>query len=263
MIVGWDPIKGFLEYVQVLLLIAPESTGKRSSLLQFKSPGDNRWIDEYDIFAPNERLTPQLAREAISFLNEKSLAERWAILRLQQERPQNILLKTLEDPPPNTKIILLAEQDPLPTVMSRAQITLRRGPLTETELTTIMIQQGFNESVITRAAHAGGVRQAREIASTERFRSQALTAAKAVQTLDRALLRRALEDWTQECSDALTQWCSESMSRVPRIHTTEELGNPTVARMILFTMMRCETASPQLSANNALHAAFEAVKGAK
>lgn len=260
MIVGWGDLSDLLKSFQVLLIIAPESTGKRTFAMQQASQACTGCI--FDVFAPEERLTPQLARDAIDFLSQRS-QQRHAILRLQQERPQNILLKTLEDPPPNTKIILLAEQDPLPTVMSRAQITLRRGPLTETELTAIMIQQGFNESVIARAAHAGGVRQAAEIASTERFRSQALTAAKAVQTLDRALLRRALEDWTQECSDALTQWCSESMSRVPRIYTIEELGNPVLARKLLFTLLQFDMATPQVAASSALWAVFEAVKELK
>jgi DNA polymerase-3 subunit delta' len=56
---------------------------------------------------------------------------------------QNSLLKLLEEPPPETLWILLAEkrEDMLPTILSRCQ-TMRFAPLSDEALSEILVQQG-------------------------------------------------------------------------------------------------------------------------
>ncbi len=68
----------------------------------------------------------------------------------------NCLLKTLEEPPPNSVLILIgtSEQRQLPTIRSRCQI-VRFQPLSETDVADLLLEKGLcTDSVAARAAAA-------------------------------------------------------------------------------------------------------------
>jgi DNA polymerase III subunit delta' len=71
----------------------------------------------------------------------------------------NCLLKTLEEPPPNSLLILIgtSEQRQLPTIRSRCQI-VRFQPLSETDVAELLIERGLCEPAQARnaAVHSGG-----------------------------------------------------------------------------------------------------------
>jgi DNA polymerase III subunit delta' len=68
----------------------------------------------------------------------------------------NCLLKTLEEPPPKSLLILIgtSEQRQLPTIRSRCQI-VRFSPLTENDVTELLVGQGLcDDAALARAAAA-------------------------------------------------------------------------------------------------------------
>ena len=72
----------------------------------------------------------------------------------------NCLLKTLEEPPPKSLLILIgtSEQRQLPTIRSRCQI-VRFQPLAESDVAELLIERGLcNDAALARraAAHSGG-----------------------------------------------------------------------------------------------------------
>ncbi len=68
----------------------------------------------------------------------------------------NCLLKTLEEPPANSILILIgtSEQRQLPTIRSRCQI-VRFSPLSETDVAELLVERGIcSDSVTARSAAA-------------------------------------------------------------------------------------------------------------
>jgi DNA polymerase-3 subunit delta' len=65
-------------------------------------------------------------------------------LALGQKESANCLLKTLEEPPPKSVLILIgtSEQRQLPTIRSRCQV-VRFSPLAENDVAEILVQQGL------------------------------------------------------------------------------------------------------------------------
>lgn len=93
----------------------------------------------------------------------------------------NALLKTLEEPPPDSLLILLSVslQKQLPTIRSRSQI-VRFQPLLPQELATLIVKQGLSDSIerameIARQSD-GGLTAARTLADDDlaQFRSELL-----------------------------------------------------------------------------------------
>jgi len=70
----------------------------------------------------------------------------------------NCLLKTLEEPPPKSLLILIgtSEQRQLPTIRSRCQI-VRFSPLAEKDVAELLVEQGLcDDAALARAAAAHG-----------------------------------------------------------------------------------------------------------
>ncbi len=87
----------------------------------------------------------------------------------------NSLLKTLEEPPPHSLLILIgaSEQRQLPTIISRSQV-IRFDPLSTDQVKTILEQLSDFESEIPTdelaAASSGSVERALQLADPEVFR---------------------------------------------------------------------------------------------
>ena len=84
----------------------------------------------------------------------------------------NCLLKTLEEPPPRSLLILIStsEQKQLPTIRSRCQ-TVRFRPFATEELAQLIVAQGIVESPAEAATLAelanGSLQRARDLADSE------------------------------------------------------------------------------------------------
>ena len=68
----------------------------------------------------------------------------------------NCLLKTLEEPPPKSILILIgtSEQKQLPTIRSRCQV-IRFRPLAESTVAELLVSQGLIESEVEAERLAG------------------------------------------------------------------------------------------------------------
>ncbi len=72
-------------------------------------------------------------------------------------RPQNALLKLLEEPPGSVKFILVAGMPPLPTIVSRSFVQ-RCGLLAASEVEQVLLQHGYEPAEAAAAALLAGGR---------------------------------------------------------------------------------------------------------
>lgn len=96
-------------------------------------------------------LKPYSGRRKISILDDADYLNK---------EGANCLLKTLEEPPPKSVLILIgtSEQRQLPTIRSRCQM-LRFGPLSEADVGELLVEKGLcvdRQSAAIAAAHSHG-----------------------------------------------------------------------------------------------------------
>jgi DNA polymerase-3 subunit delta' len=123
----------------------------------------------------------------------------------------NCLLKTLEEPPPSTLLILIGTSPSrqLPTIRSRSQIVRFRPLATET-IANILIESGVvaDKQIALRAADLseGSIERARELADPDlwSFRDQ-LTSALSAARPDSVRLGRAIQAFVDEAGKEPSQ----------------------------------------------------------
>jgi DNA polymerase III subunit delta' len=102
-------------------------------------------------------IKTEAAREAISFMELSASTARGRVLLIDpatalSRESANALLKAIEEPPPNTRWLLLASRPAklLPTIRSRA-LRLALPPPTESVAAEWLAQQGVGASAVARA----------------------------------------------------------------------------------------------------------------
>jgi len=139
----------------------------------------------------------------------------------------NRLLKLLEEPPETVRFVLLAREEPLATIRSRAQV--------------ITFGQGSDSGLSEAQAKA---------------RSAALAALKAARSGDFSLLRTAMRDWGAGDSQMLSCWCEERLSGCWNVFTaTDSTAGTQFARRLLAALAANSSARPRLAARTALEVA--------
>lgn len=154
-----------------ILLSAPKGSGKGAiaRLLAEWLIGLENGLDTYAYFrsidsADGKGIGIEAIRDLEHFLSlkvpGKNPTNRLVLIEdahLLTHEAQNALLKTLEEPPAATNIILTAshEQSLLPTIRSRVQTVHLIRP-EKTELLKIFKSQGFNEDLISQAYSISG-----------------------------------------------------------------------------------------------------------
>jgi DNA polymerase-3 subunit delta' len=98
--------------------------------------------------------TPYSGRRRIAIIDDADA------LAVGQKESANCLLKTLEEPPPKSLLILIgtSEQRQLPTIRSRCQV-VRFAPLAAGDVAAILVEQGLCADAAAAgraAAHSGG-----------------------------------------------------------------------------------------------------------
>lgn len=187
-------------------------------LIEVAKPSDKSVIPLELIIGPEEArrseglihdigLKPYSGKRKIAILDDAdSLAAEGA----------NALLKTLEEPPPDSLLILMSVslQKQLPTIRSRCQV-IRFQPLAVDQLAQLIVQQGIvtaPEQSLTIARQCdGGLGMARTLAdeSLAKFRSQLLEVL-ANEQLDFVSLAKTVGEVTDSAG-------KESIVRRPRI----------------------------------------------
>lgn len=195
------------------LLRGPASIGKWTLALHLADHHQvatvDRWLVEYGFNIDTVRLITAYA--ARSPLGKFKLI----VARLDEchNKALNALLKTLEEPPPKVKFILLSCGKTLPTIASRCSI-FDLGLLSEQELTGVYQRQGLTSMKAERAARfaRGQVARGYEMDSAVNHRNQVINLAKALATGDRDLFTAVFNTWDGACTDILTTLFTECLT---------------------------------------------------
>jgi replication-associated recombination protein RarA len=239
------------------LLHGPPSIGKWTLALHLADfhrvhPVD-RWLVDHTLSIGTARLVTHFAARSArgSF--------KMIIIRLDDASRAglNALLKTLEEPPPNVKFLLVSADRTLPTVASRCTV-FEMGLLTIDELKEIYGRAGVPKAKAARAAEfaRGQVERGYLAESADQQRLTVITLAKALTTGDRELFNAVFEHWDGRCGDYLTALLTESLTH--RWHTFTEndtnglhLDRPRLWRMTA-AISRLPAARPKLGVRAAL-----------
>jgi hypothetical protein len=235
---------------QVVLLLGPESVGKRAigrELVGRKGVGHD--------FLNVPLLTASSARDIQNFVTT-GRSPKWVLIDLSgaTEAAQNRLLKTLEEPPPNVRFILVAHHAPLPTVASRC-VVFRCGVLTLDQVEQVLVQQGMDLAAAKKQAPlgAGRIRPALEGVSGQ-ARSRVSAVLRACAETDPDKLDTALREWDADDHELLGQWAAEAAVgrwRVFDLSFGHGLDH-RFARALLGALAGHSLANPRLAAQAAL-----------
>ncbi len=158
---------------QVLLMSGPAGSGKLTLAKHLAEAVLELGADNFDSYAQSLVISPEDGK-AIGIESARQL-ERFMRLKVPSDKPynraaivedshlmsieaQNALLKTLEEPPAGTLIIMTVSYEPalLPTVRSRAQtLTVQRPE--EQQMKEFFASRGFDEGILDKSyALSGG-----------------------------------------------------------------------------------------------------------
>lgn len=237
----------------VVLLLGPDSVGKRVLATQVAAErGEGRLGFRYI-----EHLTAEYAREAATWAGRASGLFKVILIDMDgaQHHVQNILLKTLEEPPPDSWFILTATHHPQPTIISRCEV-IRFGILDEAEVERILVERcGLDPAIARTQAPLGAGRVAPALAGVDSSaRAKVSSVLRALAEQDGAKLDSALRDWDIEAHHLLGQWAAEAAVDHWRVFEPafgQGFGQRE-ARRILGLLAGQSTAHPQLAAHAAL-----------
>ena len=109
-----------------------------------------------------ERILPEAARAPVEADRKVLLLFEAEKLRGAKNEAANAMLKTLEEPPPRTVVVLVtaAPDDLLPTIQSRCQLVAFE-PVSDDTLRDVLVREGIDESRALLAAGLSGGQLAR------------------------------------------------------------------------------------------------------
>ena len=193
---------------QVSLFVGPEAVGKRTLA---------EHLIQYHGYRPmavhRTHLSASAARQVIEFASTQGGGKAGKIVLLtldgSTERAGNILLKLLEEPPDGFKVILLASQPVLPTILSRSHV-YTFGLLSQKELQEIYELGGLTsaESRTLASVSHGQVRSG-DYADPGEYRMAVQAVVTAISLGDDAMLATALFDWDSQKQKFFGLWCAE------------------------------------------------------
>jgi hypothetical protein len=258
--IGHDTARHYLEgrLPPATLLHGPRSVGKWTlavHLAEFHhvAPID-RWLVEFGFSVDTVRLITAYAMRA-PYGQFKLIVGR---LDDSSKPALNALLKTLEEPPPRVRFILLTSARTLPTVASRCT-TFEMGLLSDQQVETIYKQQGLPNLQAERAArHARGqVDKGYELDSAVNHRNQVINLAKALATGDRDLFATVFSSWDCAHTDLLTTLFTECLTHRWTVYTEADTFGLHLDRTRLWRMVSAITILPAARPRLGIRAALQ------
>lgn len=258
--IGHDAARRYLEshLPPATLLQGPPSVGKWT-LAQHLADHHrvakiDRWMIEFGFTIDTVRLiTSYVARSPYGKF-------KLVVARLDDSsKPAlNALLKTLEEPPPRVRFILLSHGKPLPTVASRCTI-FQLGLLSEDELGTVYKQQGLPTIKADRAARfaRGQVARGYEAENAVNHRNQVINLAKALATGDRDLFTAVFHTWDGACTEILVVLFTECLTQRWTTFTEQDTFGLYLDRARLWRMVSAITLLPAARPRLGIRAALE------
>lgn len=252
------------ELPPVGLLIGPPSVGKWTLT---RHVAEHHRVGQVDHATYPDGITADAARSIITFVSTAPFgALKLVTARLDNttDAAYNVLLKTLEEPPPTARFLLTysgsitGRLTTLPaTVASRARV-YRLGLLTTDEVRDILIQTGMSPSAATRAAALGRgqVRAAQQAAGADNHRSTALNVIRALALGDRDQYDRAFKGFDDSARQWLLVWFHEAITGQWAAFTEADTfglrRDPARLRAMLVAVSRLPAASARLGVRVAL-----------
>lgn len=207
----------------VALFVGPKSVGKWTTAEQIRRDIEIRQSDVLRI----RSLTAEAARSIVQFAHSAPQGERKLILaELDGATPALLssLLKTLEEPPATTHIILIASELPSMTITSRAMV-YRFPLLSDEQVEEVLIQRGFRPSEAKRYAQLSGGQVSKALAAMEGLEAKisVLAAVRAIREKDANALNNLAVKWTDEHTSLLASLCREVITQRWRIFSDAEV----------------------------------------
>jgi replication-associated recombination protein RarA len=221
----------------VLLFLGPKSVGKWELAEYIRA---DRGFLSADVLRVR-RLTQENARFVAKFSSERPQGDaKLVIVRLDRKATkvaQNTLLKTLEDHK-STHFILISEDEPLPTITSRATV-YRFGLLTDSEVAEILInRRNFSrDRAELLASHSRGqVSRALSLMQDQDGKLIVLQALDAIYRKDLKTLESLSAKWQTEHTDLTVKWCYEVLTQRWNLFNPEEsriIGTKVPMRILI------------------------------
>lgn len=239
------------------LLFGPPSIGKWTMALHL---ADHHRVHVLDRWNVEHGMTIDTVRLITHFAARSPQGQfKLIIARIDEVNRSalNAMLKTLEEPPPRVKFLLLASSRPASTVLSRC-IPFELGALSQDELAAVYQQQGYSRSrAIKAASHArGSVQQGYGYESADNHRTLVATLIKSVLTGDRDGFAGCFASWDVHHSELLTTLITESLTGRWNTFTEADAAGLQNDRRRLWQMVlalaKVRSARPRLGVRAAL-----------
>lgn len=207
----------------VSLFLGPSSVGKWELAERLKYVKNFKSSDVLRV----RRLTQENARFIVKFASKRPKGSaRLVIVRLTDKATvgaQNTLLKALEESS-NTYFILIAEEEPIATIKSRA-VVFNFGLLTDEDVFNILLQRRNYpaEKALECAKLSGGqLDRALGHAQDKESKMLVLRAVDDIWRRDSSDLESLASLWREEHTELLTTWCYESLTSQWKIFSRED-----------------------------------------
>lgn len=245
----------------VTLLWGPRSIGKTTIAEYLVKHHQVHLVDLMRCPAP---LRIDAARNAITFVATASAGPYKLILidlDNASDGARNVLLKTLEEPPPTARFILTASQTVPATIMSRA-VVYPMGLLSRRDLTDILVAHGMSESAAAAAAALGHgqVSTAMTANSTDAAKATVLTLVRALAKRDFELFDQTARSFDEPSKQLLLRFFMEALTGRWALFAESDsydlTVDPTHLRRMLLALNQTPKARPRLQVRVALRPFF-------
>lgn len=239
------------------LLLGPQSVGKwtlANHLAEhYHVAACDRWQVPHGLTVDTVRLISAFARRAPTGAFKLIQAR----LDSSSKAALNALLKTLEEPPPQVRFLLVSSSRVQSTVASRCTV-FELGMLSAAELESIYIAQGLSRAKALKAArHARGqVVQGYDAETLDGHRSQIIALAKALTSGDRELFDKVFTSWDARSTQMLHTLLVECLTHRWTTFSAEDAfgldrQRPRLIRMVM-ALRVLSGARPRLGVRAAL-----------
>lgn len=257
--IGHQAARAYLErrLPAATLLTGPASIGKWTLANHLAEHHKVRPIDRWQV---PQGLTIDTVRLITSYAARAPQGDFKLIqVRLDSSSREalNALLKTLEEPPPKVKFLLVSTGRTLPTVASRC-IVFELGMLRPAELEQIYRTLGYpgNKAQSAAAYARGQVARGYEFDGRDNQRETVLSMVKALTTGDRELYAKAFATWDGRATATLSVFFTECLTRRWSVFAEADTNGLHADRGRLWQMVaalgRLPAARPRLGVRAAL-----------
>ena len=221
----------------VSLFLGPSSVGKRTVA---------EWVvRQYSVMAVDVRfygsLTADVAREIRRFALLAPMGHtKVIIVRLDDATvgAQNIVLKTLGEPPAHVRVLLLSSRVPLATIVSRSCV-YRFGYLERGELAEVLGRLGQSKVLPV----GGQVQPALDRREEAVRKHTVLAALRPIVRDDTHAIDKLLGDWTHETHHLLKVWCVEALTNKWAVFSLQEAQEFQMDRSVVRRLLLAASAS--------------------